>query len=135
MPSNGAPDGALPGAGLRPNTSTPCNGHSGGETASISAGSVSGCSNPQSNATVVPDIYTTLASSISSKCTGQGAGVTWNVGVSTPPAGLVTVTQSNYTEYHVCGNLTLTGTGYLTGSAPTTDTVIVIENGDLILAD
>ncbi len=135
MTFNGAPNVALTGCGLRSNTSMTCNGHSGGATASIGAGSVGGCSNPQSNATVVPDIYTTLASSISSKCSGQGAGVTWNVGVSTPPAGLVTVTQSNYTEYHVCGNLTLTGTGYLTGSAPTTDTVIVIENGDLILAD
>jgi hypothetical protein len=48
---------------------------------------------------------------------------------------MLTVNQSGYTEYHVCGDLTLSGTGYLTGSAPTTDSVIIVENGNLILAN
>ena len=61
--------------------------------------------------------------------------MTWNAGAVMPPAGLITVTQSYATEYHVCGDLTLTGTGYLTGSAPSTDTVIVVENGNLNIAN
>jgi hypothetical protein len=35
----------------------------------------------------------------------------------------------------VCGDLTLNGNGYLTGSSPASDVVIVIENGSLIIED
>ena len=35
----------------------------------------------------------------------------------------------------VIGNLSVSGTGDLTGSAPATDVVIVIENGSLIVDD
>jgi len=49
------------------------------------------------------------------------------------PSDIKVVTGGAYTEYHVCGNLTLSGTGYLNdgGSSPTSDTIIVIENGGL----
>lgn len=135
MTFNGAPAVSLSGCGLRSNTSMTCNGHSGGATASIAAGSVSGCSNAQSNAAVVPDIYAPLASSITAQCSpGSTTGATWDVSSSKPPAGLIAVSQTYGTEYHVCGDLTLTGTGYLPGSAPTSDTIIVIENGGLIMA-
>ena len=47
-----------------------------------------------------------------------------------------TVTQTGYTEIHICGNLTLTGTSAntLTGASPAADTVVVIENGGLVMA-
>jgi Flp pilus assembly protein TadG len=135
MTFNGAPAVSLSGCGLRSNTSMTCNGHSGGATASIAAGSVSGCNNAESNAAVVPDIYAPLASSITAQCSpGSTTGAIWDVSSSKPPAGLIAVSQTYGTEYHVCGDLTLTGTGYLPGSAPTSDTIIVIENGGLIMA-
>jgi hypothetical protein len=46
----------------------------------------------------------------------------------------VTVQLADRIEYHVCGSLTLSGTGSLTGSSPALDTIIVIENGSLTLA-
>jgi hypothetical protein len=134
MTFNGAPDVSLNGCGLRSNTSMTCNGHGGGATASIAAGSVSGCSNAQSNAVVVPDIYAPLASSIAPQCSPSGSGVTWTAGSAKPPIGVLTVTQAYGTEYHVCGDLTLSGTGSLMAGAPTSDTIIVIENGGLIMA-
>jgi hypothetical protein len=132
---DGAPVVSLTGCGLRSNTSMTCNGHSGNASASIAAGTVSGCSNGQARALVVPDIYADLAKQIVFKCAGSNGGVTWDAGAVNPPAGLITVTQGYATEYHVCGDLTLTGTGYLTGSAPSTDTVIVVENGNLNIAN
>src|SRR5215813_3176534 len=62
-------------------------------------------------------------------------GVTWDGSAVQPPAGLISVSRSYGTEYHVCGDLTLSGTGSITGTAPTTDTVIVVENGNLIIAN
>jgi Putative Flp pilus-assembly TadE/G-like len=133
---NGAPVVSLSGCGLRSNTSMDCNGHNGNATASIAAGTVSNCSNGQSRALVVPDIYADLAKNISFKCAAfAGGGVTWDAGAVSPPAGLITVSQSYATEYHVCGDLTLSGTGYLTGNAPSADTVIVVENGNLNIAN
>ena len=52
-----------------------------------------------------------------------------------PPEGITTLNKGAYTEYHVCGNLTLSGSGYLTGNAPATDSVIIIENGSLNMAN
>ncbi len=45
------------------------------------------------------------------------------------------VSQSGYTEIHICGNLTFSGTGTISGLTPSTDTVIVIENGGLVFAN
>jgi Flp pilus assembly protein TadG len=132
---DGAPAVSLTGCGLRSNSSMNCNGHNGNAAASIAAGTVSNCSNPQAHALVVPDVYWSLSSNIAFKCSSFGnGGVTWDAGSVKPPAGMITVTQTYGTEYHVCGDLTLTGTGYLTGSAPGADTVIVIENGNLNIA-
>lgn len=133
---DGAPVLSLSGCGIRSNSSMDCNGHSGNATASIAAGTVSNCSNGQARALAVPDIYWDLAAKfITFKCSGAGAGVTWDGSATRPPAGLITVTQSYGTEYHVCGDLTLTGTGPITGGAPSTDTIIVIENGNLNIAN
>jgi hypothetical protein len=54
--------------------------------------------------------------------------------VPTDPA-IKTVTINGRTEYHICGDLTLSGTGSLTGSAPSSDSLIVIENGSLNVAN
>jgi Flp pilus assembly protein TadG len=133
---DGAPVVSLTGCGLRSNTSMDCNGHNGNAASSIAAGAVSNCSNGQGRALVVPDIYADLAKDISFKCSSfPGTGVTWDAGAAKPPAGLITVSQSYGTEYHVCGDLTLTGTGSLTGTTPSTDTIIVIENGNLNIAN
>jgi Flp pilus assembly protein TadG len=137
MTLDGAPILSLSGCGIRSNSSMNCNGHSGNATASIAAGTVSNCSNGQARALAVPDIYWDLAArNITFKCSGAGSGgVTWDGSAVRPPAGMITVSQSYGTEYHVCGDLTLTGTGSITGSAPSTDTVIIVENGNLNIAD
>jgi hypothetical protein len=48
---------------------------------------------------------------------------------------LIKVDRGSYSEYHVCGDLNLTGTGYLTGSAPTSDSVLIVENGSINIDD
>jgi len=138
----GAPSISLTGCAVRSNTALNCNGHSGGATASIAAGTATGCSNSQSYARIVPDIYAPLASNITLQCGNSRAGVTWTAGGSTIPSGVQVVNKTNYTEYHVCGDLTLTGgdvgngtTAYLINSAPTADSVIIIENGGLSVAN
>ena len=132
---NGAPKMNLTGCGLRSNTSLNCNGHDGNTPDAVAAGTSAGCSNPQSSAPVVPDIYSPLASNISQKCGGARPGATWVPGSIPKSPDVIVVTQGGNTEYHVCGDLTLSGTGYLTGSAPATDSIIVIENGSLTMAD
>ena len=68
-------------------------------------------------------------------CGTSKVGVSLTPGVLPTSAGFISVSIGNYTEYHICGDLTLSGTGYLTGSAPGSDTVIVIENGSLNVAN
>jgi hypothetical protein len=136
MNFGGAPSISLSGCSVRSNTSLSCNGHSGGATASIAAGSAVGCSNPQSYASVVPDtIYTKLVNSISTVCGGSSGGVRWDAGSTRIPSGVQTVTKNTYTEYHVCGDLTLSGTGTLIGSSPSGDSAIIIENGALTVSN
>ena len=131
----GAPSIALSGCNVRSNTSLNCNGHDAAASQSVAAGTATGCANPKSNARVVPDIYTKLATNITPLCGGLSLGVSWDASSTNIPSGVRTVSQATYTEYHVCGDLTLTGTGTLINSAPTADSVIVIENGNLILAN
>jgi hypothetical protein len=135
MNFGGAPSIALSGCNVRSNTSLNCNGHNGGANQSIAAGSATGCANPRSNARVVPDIYAPLAQYITPQCGGLSLGVTWDAGSGNLPSAVKTVSRDGYTEYHICGDLTLTGTGTLINAAPTADSVIVIENGNLVLAN
>jgi Flp pilus assembly protein TadG len=132
---NGAPVVSLTGCSIRSNTSMNCNGHNGNASASIAAGTVSARNNAENNAAVVPDIYSPLAGNITNQCGSSRIGATWTGGSSAPKTGVVTVSNNGYTEYHVCGDLTVTGTGYLTGSAPASDSLIIIENGSLSVAD
>src|SRR5262249_24867573 len=139
MNFSGAPSVSLSGCSVRSNTSMSCSGHNGNATTSIAAGAnASGCSNPQTNARVIPDIYARLAdNNITPVCGLLHPGLTWDASVSTIPTGVRVVTNAtyNYTEYHVCGDLTLTGAGPLTNSQPTADSVILIENGGLTVAN
>jgi hypothetical protein len=129
----GAPNIQLGGCSTRSNTSINCNGHTGGANVSIAAGSASGCSNPKSYSKPLPDIYAPMAANITNKqCGALNGGVTWTL-PNPVPSGLRKVTGNTYTEYHVCGTLTLSGTGSLFGSTPASDTVIIIENGGLKL--
>lgn len=131
---NGAPNIQLTGCSMRSNTSIDCTGHGTGAGASIAAGNVNRCSNPQPYSSVVPDIYAALASNIVPLCGAQRANTTWIAGVL--PVGAKTVNQNGYTEYHICGDVTLSGSGQLIGgSAPASDSVIIIENGSLTLAN
>jgi hypothetical protein len=132
---NGAPNVSMSGCSIRSNTSLQCNGHGTGAMASIAAGGAGGCNNPRSNASVVPDIYASLASNITSVCSTR-PGTTWTTATGAVPAApaVTQVTRTGYTEYHVCGDLTLSGTGTLAGTSTGGDTVIVIENGKITMA-
>jgi hypothetical protein len=113
-----------------------CHGHDGGVTQTIAAGTVSGCGHAQSGASVVKDIYTPLAANITQKCGASRPGVNWVGGGAIPAgAGVITVNKGAYTEYHICGDLNLSGNGYLTGSSPASDSVIIVENGSINLAN
>jgi Flp pilus assembly protein TadG len=127
---NGAPIINLSGCSIRSNTALDCNGHDGDVTKAIAAGIAAGCGHPQSNSLAVPDTYASLASNITPQCGGSKPGVNW-AGGGAPPAGVITVSNGGFTEYHVCGDLNLSGTGFLTGSAPATDALIVVENGSI----
>jgi hypothetical protein len=129
----GAPNIRLQGCATRSNTSMNCNGHSGGAVASIAAGNASGCSNPYSYARTLPDIYERIASNINKECGALAGGATWTP--SLLPTSIKMVTKDKYTEFHVCGTLTVSGTGALAGLSTTTDNVIIIENGDLKLSN
>ena len=78
--------------------------------------------------------YVDLATNITAVCSPARLNVKWTAGGAIPP-GITTVIKAGYTEYHICGDLTVSGSGYLTGSAPATDIIIVIENGSLIVDD
>ncbi len=132
---NGAPNVNLSGCALRSNTSVNCNGHSGNAVATIAVGTATGCSNPKPNAKAIPDIYASLASNITAQCGGVTPGATWTPGSLPPVASMRTVSKGSYTEYHICGDLTLSGSGYLLGNAPSSDAVIIIENGNLTVAN
>lgn len=132
---NGSPSVNMAGCTIRSNTSLSCSGNSIGTVASIAAGSASGCTNPKSNSYITPDIYASLASNITAACGGSKLGATWSPGNSPPPASMKTVSKGSYTEYHICGDLNLSGRGSLFGNAPSSDSVIIIENGSVTLAD
>jgi len=128
---NGAPIINLSGCSIRSNTALNCNGHDGNATKSIAGGAISACGNPKPYAGSVPDIYGPLASNITTQCGTSRPGVTWTAGAVPTDSAVKTVTINGRTEYHICGDLNLSGTGTLTGIVPTSDALIVIENGSL----
>ncbi len=132
---NGSPNINLSGCTIRSNKSIKCNGNSTGAIASIAAGNVTNCPNPMPDAGIVPDIHSVLASNIEKKCGSISGNTTWD-GTTIPSGGdVITLSKNGYKEVHVCGNLRLTGTGTLAGTTTSSDTVIVVENGDIQLQD
>ena len=129
---NGAPVINLSGCSIRSNTSLDCNGHDGQVTKGIASGSATDCGKPKSYQPPVPDIWAGLASNITNQCGTYRPGVTWTPGSAPSGTAVKTVTNNGRTEYHICGDLTLSGTGSF---SPGADTLIVIENGSLNLAD
>jgi Flp pilus assembly protein TadG len=126
----------LAGCSIRSNTSIDCTGVKSGASAAIAAGNVTHCSDPQPNSALVTDIYAPLAANIVPLCGTQRGSTTWTAGVLPVGPNLKTASPTGYNEYHICGDVTLTGNGNLLGgSAPSVDTVIVIENGKLTLAN
>src|SRR5262249_22655402 len=133
---NGAPIVDLSGCTVRSNTSLDCNGHDGSITISMASGTASNCGRPKSKQLSVPDIYADLAKNITPQCGSNKNGVAWTAGGTIPTANVVRVNNANgYTEYHICGDLNLDGTGFLTGSSPTSDSVIIVENGSINIAN
>ena len=142
MVFNGSPSVNLTGCSIRSNKSIKCNGGNIGANQAYAVGSIEGsCTNPASNShpgqPVMPDNYAATASNISLQCGTSAGGVTWTTsaaGALPTGANVKTVSQSGYNEIHICGNLTLSGaSGSLTGASPASDTVVVIENGGLVL--
>jgi hypothetical protein len=128
---NGAPVVNLSGCSIRSNTAMDCNGHDGNNTAALASGAASGCTHPYSYAASVPDVYASFASNISKQCGSSRPGVSWSSGTLPGGYGVIKVTNGIYTEYHICGDLTLSGSGSLLDSNPTSDTLIVVENGSV----
>src|SRR5215204_1463996 len=118
---NGAPIVNLSGCSIRSNTSVDCNGHDGSLTKSYASGAAAGCTRPSSGAPLVPDIFADLAKNITTLCGSDRPGTTWVPGVLPIGAAIKTVAKTGYTEYNICGNLLVSGIGYLTGAAPATD--------------
>ena len=139
MTFNGSPNVMLSGCSLRSNKSMKCNGGS-TDAQTFAVGSIVGCSNPHGGQPAVPDVYASLAGNISFLCGANANGYLWTAGNALPapvPNALISVPRSGYTELHVCGTLTLAGDANhsLTGAAPASDTVVIIENGKIVLSD
>jgi Flp pilus assembly protein TadG len=128
---NGSPNVNLSGCTIRSNKSIKCNGNETGAVKAIAAGNVTNCPNPTPDSGTVPDIYAATSSNIEKRCGSANGTVYW--GSSNVPFGpnVITVARNGYNEIHICGTLKLTGTGALAGTSAATDTVIVVENGDI----
>lgn len=80
----------------------------------------------------MPDNYASLVSNIVMKCGTDVTGVSWgNSGVPVSPHIIVSY-GSGYTQYNVCGNLNISGSGSLVPSGQTS--IIVVENGSVNVA-
>lgn len=130
---NGSPNVNLTGCSLRSNKSMKCNGSDTGAH-SYAVGSIVGCANPHPNQPVFPDLYAAAATNITRVCDSGAGGRTWSVNGVLPAesATVKYVSRSGYREIHICGTLTLSGVGSISGNNPTEDTVIVVENGGVL---
>jgi Flp pilus assembly protein TadG len=146
MTWNGSPSVSLTGCTLRSNRSMKCNGNNIGASASYAHGSITGsCPNPLGGQAKVEDIYKDYQTNITPLCGAEKGGYSWAPTNGTLPAAGTVVkvpatANANYNQIHICGTLTLSGTRQLVanvagGTEPAKDTIIVIENGGLTLAN
>lgn len=131
MTFNGASSVDLAGCTLQSNTSMSCNGHTSGATRSLAVGSAGTCDQPVDNAPAIPDIYADLASNIARQCGASAYNVSWSATSRPGAPRMVTVASGGVTRYHVCGDLTLTGTHELNTSGG--DAILVVENGSVTI--
>lgn len=129
---NGGSNLNLTGCTLRSNVSMSCNGHTGNADASYAVGSAPGCNNPYPNSLPVQDVHAKLATNITRMCGLTSYNLNWQPGSPPSSPQMITVVDGSVTRYHVCGNLTLKGTGTILGNA-SSDSVLVVENGDLTI--
>ena len=129
---NGAPNVALTYCTIRSNTSLNCNGHDFGCEGLTGGRNRIGLRQP----VVEP------AGRAGHLCGARGQhleevhsrpGVTLISNSFPSTSAVITVPNPTYLEYHVCGDLTLSGSWSLGTAAQ--DTVVVIENGSLIMGD
>ncbi|HEY8580662.1 MAG TPA: hypothetical protein VIL72_12295, partial [Beijerinckiaceae bacterium] len=133
MVFNGAPRVDLTGCTLRSNKSIKCNGAGLAAFASIAVGDVVNCPNPYPRSAAVPDIHEALKEKIELKCGYLASGYAWAANTTPTGTSVIVTYRAGYRLINVCGPLTLKGVGDITSAASTDDTVIVVENGDLIL--
>jgi Flp pilus assembly protein TadG len=132
---NGSPTVNLSGCSLHSNDSLVCNGNPTNAPHSYATGTASGCNNPVSGAPEIPDIYASIATAnLTKECsTNSYNSLSWTPTAAPASTKMVTVTKTDRTEYHVCGTLTLSGSGTLLNTSTSADTLIVVENGALII--
>ena len=136
MTFNGSSKLKLTGCTLQSDTSMVCNGSTDFSDKTLAVGVVSKCANANSNSASIPDTFASVAGSITKECgVTSYNGLTWSPTSAPASNKMVTVVKDDRTEYHVCGPLTMSGTGALASLSTTKDNIIVIENGGLTLAN
>ena len=136
MTFNGGSNLNLSGCTLQSDVSMVCNGHSAIADKSLAVGVSSKCDNAVSGAPFVPDIYAPIAANLTKECgLATYSGINWTPTVKPGPPNMITVVKADRTEYHVCGPLTLSGSGTMFGASPSADTIIVVENGGISVAN
>jgi hypothetical protein len=133
MTFNGTPSMSLNGCNVHSNTSIKCNGHGPGAAAAVAAGAATNCAKGQDNASAIPDIYEKLATNITRRCGNATPGHTWRAGQTPAGPAVVSFLHADYVAYHICGDLTLTGKGFITEDPSYRDMLIVVENGRVTL--
>lgn len=122
---------------LRSHASMDCDGMETGATAIFAGRAATACKEALLNQAPIPDIYNALAGNIQRVCGTEKSGVNWNLekepDIQVLPRVLA-VNRSGYREVHVCGQLTLSGSGSVNSTTPSDDLVIVVENGGIKLA-
>jgi len=127
---------SLTGCELRSHASMDCDGMETGATAILAGRAATGCKDALLNQAAIPDIYNALASNIERVCGTENGGVAWNLEEDVPVSPqVIHVTRAGYREIHICGQLSLSGSGYLNSETPSEDLVIVVENGGVEFAD
>jgi len=131
--TNGAPKANMSGCNMMSDANATCNGHNLGAPYGIAHGTNNGCGvNEVSNAPVVPDPYSGLASNIPvNNCGGSYPQEPANKkGTPLPAANQWTGNYSWSGNKVVCGDQQLTGNVTINATG-TTGAVLVIENGQL----